>query len=49
LHFSVFLLVAGQLLALTLPLDSRSLRDLLCAFDLVSVPPFRFKGGAGVD
>jgi lycopene elongase/hydratase (dihydrobisanhydrobacterioruberin-forming) len=50
LAFSVALLVAGQLLAFTLPLAFR-LDYLLCFLLSVvySVPPFRFKAVAGVD
>jgi len=50
LHFSVFLLVAGQLLALTLPLGFQIAYAICFVLSILySVPPFRFKAVAGVD
>ena len=50
LHFSVALLVAGQLLALRLPLGFQIAYAICFILSvLYSVPPFRFKAVAGVD
>jgi 4-hydroxybenzoate polyprenyltransferase len=50
LHFSVALLVSGQLLAFTLPAGFRLAYAICFAMSLLySVPPFRFKAVAGVD
>jgi lycopene elongase/hydratase (dihydrobisanhydrobacterioruberin-forming) len=50
LHFSVALLVAGQLLALRLPLGFQIAYAICFLLSvLYSVPPFRFKAVAGVD
>ena len=50
LHFSVFLLVAGQLLALTLPAGFQIAYAICFVLSILySVPPFRFKAVAGVD
>ena len=50
LHFSVALLVAGQLLAFTLPLGFQIAYAICFVLSvLYSVPPFRFKAVAGVD
>jgi len=50
LHFSVFLLVAGQLLALTLTLGFQIAYAICFVLSILySVPPFRFKAVAGVD
>src|SRR5207247_7794892 len=50
LHFSVFLLVAGQLLALTLPAGYQIAYAICFVLSILySVPPFRFKAVAGVD
>ena len=50
LHFSVVLLVAGQLLALRLPLGFQIAYAICFILSvLYSVPPFRFKAVAGVD
>ena len=50
LHFSVALLVAGQLLALRLPLGFQIAYGICFVLSvLYSVPPFRFKAVAGVD
>jgi len=50
LHFSVVLLVGGQLLAFALPLGFRIAYAICFAMSLLySVPPFRFKAVAGVD
>jgi 4-hydroxybenzoate polyprenyltransferase len=50
LHFSVALLVSGQLLAFTLPVGFRLAYAICFAMSLLySVPPFRFKAVAGVD
>ncbi|MGH7530367.1 MAG: UbiA family prenyltransferase [Gemmatimonadales bacterium] len=50
LHFSVTLLVTGQLLAFTLPTAFAVVYALCFAMSLLySVPPFRFKAVAGVD
>lgn len=50
LGFSVFLLVAGQLLALSLPLGFQIAYGICFLLSvLYSVPPFRFKAVAGVD
>jgi 4-hydroxybenzoate polyprenyltransferase len=50
LHFSVALLVAGQLLALLLPAGFQIAYAICFALSvLYSVPPFRFKAVAGVD
>ena len=50
LHFSVALLVAGQLLAFTLPAGFRIAYAICFALSILySVPPFRFKAVAGVD
>ena len=50
LHFSVALLVGGQLLAFLLPVGFRIAYAICFAMSLLySVPPFRFKAVAGVD
>ncbi len=50
LHFSVALLVGGQLLAFTLPAAFRLAYAICFAMSILySVPPFRFKAVAGVD
>lgn len=50
LHFSVGLLVAGQLLALTLPAGFQIAYAICFAMSVAySVPPLRFKAVAGVD
>jgi 4-hydroxybenzoate polyprenyltransferase len=50
LHFSVGLLVAGQLLAFTLPLGFQIAYAICFVLSILySVPPFRFKAVAGVD
>jgi 4-hydroxybenzoate polyprenyltransferase len=50
LHFSVALLVGGQLLAFTLPAGFQIAYAICFAMSLLySVPPFRFKAVAGVD
>jgi len=50
LHFSVALLVAGQLLALLLPAGFQIAYAICFALSILySVPPFRFKAVAGVD
>jgi 4-hydroxybenzoate polyprenyltransferase len=50
LHFSVALLVAGQLLALTLPMGFQVAYAICFVLSILySVPPFRFKAVAGVD
>jgi len=50
LHFSLALLVAGQLLAFTLPAGFRVAYAICFAMSILySVPPFRFKAVAGVD
>jgi 4-hydroxybenzoate polyprenyltransferase len=50
LHFSVALLVGGQLLALTLPAGFQIAYAICFVLSvLYSVPPFRFKAVAGVD
>lgn len=50
LHFSVALLVGGQLLALTLPAGFQIAYAICFLLSvLYSVPPFRFKAVAGVD
>lgn len=50
LHFSVALLVSGQLLAFTLPAGFRIAYAICFVLSvLYSVPPFRFKAVAGVD
>ena len=50
LHFSVALLVGGQLLAFTLPAGFRLAYAICFAMSILySVPPFRFKAVAGVD
>ncbi|HXM38529.1 MAG TPA: UbiA family prenyltransferase [Gemmatimonadales bacterium] len=50
LHFSVALLVAGQLLAFTLPAGFQIAYAICFALSILySVPPFRFKAVAGVD
>jgi 4-hydroxybenzoate polyprenyltransferase len=50
LHFSVALLVGGQLLALALPVGFQVAYAICFAMSLLySVPPFRFKAVAGVD
>src|SRR6185436_10556692 len=50
LHFSVALLVAGQLLALRLPLGFQIAYGICFVLSMLySVPPFRFKAVAGVD
>ena len=50
LHFSVALLVTGQLLALKLPLGFQIAYAICFVLSvLYSVPPFRFKAVAGVD
>jgi 4-hydroxybenzoate polyprenyltransferase len=50
LHFSVGLLVAGQLLAFTLPLGFQIAYAICFVLSIMySVPPFRFKAVAGVD
>jgi 4-hydroxybenzoate polyprenyltransferase len=50
LHFSLALLIAGQLLALLLPLAFRVAYAICFVLSILySVPPFRFKAVAGVD
>ena len=50
LHVSIALLVAGQLLALTLPAGFQIAYAICFALSILySVPPFRFKAVAGVD
>jgi 4-hydroxybenzoate polyprenyltransferase len=50
LHFSVALLVAGQLLALRLPAGFQIAYAICFVLSILySVPPFRFKAVAGVD
>jgi 4-hydroxybenzoate polyprenyltransferase len=50
LHFSVALLVLGQLLAFTLPAGFQIAYAICCVLSILySVPPFRFKAVAGVD
>lgn len=50
LHFSVALLVGGQLLALTLPAGFQIAYAICFVMSILySVPPFRFKAVAGVD
>jgi lycopene elongase/hydratase (dihydrobisanhydrobacterioruberin-forming) len=50
LHFSLALLVGGQLLAFTLPAGFRLAYAICFAMSILySVPPFRFKAVAGVD
>ena len=50
LHVSLTLLVAGQLLALTLPAGFQIAYAICFALSILySVPPFRFKAVAGVD
>lgn len=50
LHFSVALLVGGQLLALRLPLGFQIAYAICFVLSILySVPPFRFKAVAGVD
>jgi len=50
LHFSVALLVAGQLLAFTLPRGFQIAYAICFVLSILySVPPFRFKAVAGVD
>ncbi len=50
LHFSVALLVGGQLLALTLPAGFQIAYAICFVLSILySVPPFRFKAVAGVD
>jgi 4-hydroxybenzoate polyprenyltransferase len=50
LHFSVALLVGGQLLALLLPLGFQIAYAICFILSILySVPPFRFKAVAGVD
>lgn len=50
LHVSIALLVAGQLLALTLPTGFQIAYAICFALSILySVPPFRFKAVAGVD
>lgn len=50
LHFSVALLVAGQLLAMTLPVGFQVAYAICFVLSILySVPPFRFKAVAGVD
>lgn len=50
LHFSVALLVLGQLLALRLPLGFQIAYAICFVLSILySVPPFRFKAVAGVD
>ena len=50
LHFSVALLVGGQLLALLLPLGFQIAYAMCFVLSLLySVPPFRFKAVAGID
>jgi 4-hydroxybenzoate polyprenyltransferase len=50
LHFSVALLVSGQLLAFTLPVGFQIAYAICFVLSvLYSVPPFRFKAVAGVD
>lgn len=50
LHFSVALLVGGQLLAFTLPAGFRLAYAICFGMSILySVPPFRFKAVAGVD
>ncbi|HKA59767.1 MAG TPA: UbiA family prenyltransferase [Gemmatimonadales bacterium] len=50
LHFSLALLIGGQLFALTLPAGFQIAYAICFAMSLLySVPPFRFKAVAGVD
>lgn len=50
LHFSVALLVAGQILALALPAGFQIAYGICFVLSILySVPPFRFKAVAGVD
>lgn len=50
LHFSLGLLIGGQLLAFTLPAGFRIAYAICFAMSILySVPPFRFKAVAGVD
>jgi 4-hydroxybenzoate polyprenyltransferase len=50
LHFSLGLLIAGQLLAFTLPAGFRIAYAICFVLSILySVPPFRFKAVAGVD
>ncbi|HWC72762.1 MAG TPA: UbiA family prenyltransferase [Gemmatimonadales bacterium] len=50
LHFSLALLIGGQLLALTLPRAFQIVYAICFGLSLLySVPPFRFKAVAGVD
>ena len=50
LHFSVALLVAGQLLAMVLPAGFQIAYGICFVMSILySVPPFRFKAVAGVD
>jgi 4-hydroxybenzoate polyprenyltransferase len=50
LHFSLALLIAGQLLALTLPAGFQIAYAICFVLSILySVPPFRFKAVAGVD
>lgn len=50
LHFSLVLLIGGQLLALLLPLGFQIAYAICFALSILySVPPFRFKAVAGVD
>ncbi|MFN2572262.1 MAG: UbiA family prenyltransferase [Gemmatimonadales bacterium] len=50
LHFSILLLIGGQLLALTLPLGFQIAYAICFLLSILySVPPFRFKAVAGVD
>lgn len=50
LHFSLALLIGGQLLAFTLPAGFQIAYAICFALSLLySVPPFRFKAVAGVD
>ena len=50
LHFSVALLVVGQLLAFALPIGFRVAYGICFVLSILySVPPFRFKAVAGVD
>jgi 4-hydroxybenzoate polyprenyltransferase len=50
LHFSIVLLVAGQLLAFALPAGFRVAYAICFVLSILySVPPFRFKAVAGVD
>ncbi len=50
LHFSLALLIAGQLLAFTLPAGFQMAYAICFVLSILySVPPFRFKAVAGVD